>query len=1406
MDFDFDEECAPVGVFAHKRIDRAKNVLGEPLTGAVVEHHHLVNGWGGRHDGLAQWVVAVEHAGMIELLFEPDADELHPAEIHHEPVLIQAVGTKREAEAPVVAMHQRAMSGMPVLPVGEWDVVIDLGTGDHACRPAFGVRSLGGLTQSANFRTTRAMSKVGKQPWRFWMDTGGTFTDCLALAPDGSSRRLKVLSSGSARARVQRLAASGGIVLDGLPEVGDGFFEGYSIAKASGGDSGRIVRWRASESLATVEGANFLEGDLVDVTAGEEAPVLAMRVLANARLKEPLPAVELRLATTRGTNALLEGKGAKVALFVTEGFADLLRIGDQRRPDLFALEVRKPPPLHGAVVEVAERLAADGSVLRPLDLASLKKQAADVLRAGIDVAAVALLHSYRNDAHEKVVAGALREAGFRFVSASSDLAPLIKIVPRAETAVVDALLSPVMEGYLAGVGKAVEAVRFSVMTSAGGIVSRANYRPKDSLLSGPAGGVAGAAAVARRAGFEKIITFDMGGTSTDVSRIAGEFEYRYQHNVGPARVFAPALRVESVAAGGGSICRFDGAALVVGPESAGAAPGPACYGAGGPLTLTDVNLLLGRLDPALFGLPVFLEDAEARFAEVLAAIGETTGHAPPREEVLRGLLEIADERMADAIRRISVREGYDPSEYALLAFGGAGGLHACAVARRLGVSTVLFPSDSGLLSAFGLRAAVPERFRQRQVLRLWSEVAGEIPGILEELEREAREALVSDGLELERSVVRLAEIEMRFSGQEAGLALAAGPMATIEERFAEAYENRYGYVPSGRALEVVAVRVVASAVAEVSDREVFAGRDEMTGPPGDLPALRSFHRAKLGTSAVIPGNALVQDRFSTLYVAPGWNGIVGSAGSVKLAYETAALKRTGAVRSQVVDLELFTCRFLALVDEMGVLLQRCALSVNVKERFDFSCALLDDKGELVANAPHIPVHLGALGECVRRVRGILELAPGDVAISNHPGCGGSHLPDVTLIAPVFGDDGVLLGFVANRAHHAEMGGVRPGSMPADATCLAEEGVVIAPMLLARAGRTDWERVRQVLSGGSHPSRAVEENIADLHAQLASIRRGAAALQSLARVTGAERVGQFMELLKARSADALGEALAEFSESRYEAVDSLDDGSPIRVACWREGERLIFDFAGSAGVHPGNLNATPAIVRSAVIYVLRMLAGREMPLNEGLMRNVELRIPEGMLSPRFVDDPRRCPAVVGGNVETSQRVVDVLMQALGLAACSQGTMNNTIFGNARFSYYETIGGGSGAGPGFDGCDAVHCHMTNTAITDAEVMELRLPVRLERFSIRRGSGGTGRFRGGDGIERRIRFLEAASLSVLTQRRTSGPPGGSGGLRGSAGEQWIERREGRREAIAGIAGAELRAGDLLVMLTPGGGGWGG
>jgi 5-oxoprolinase (ATP-hydrolysing) len=1127
--------------------------------------------------------------------------------------------------------------------------------------------------------------------------------------------------------------------------------------------------------------------------------VLGARLLTGTPLDRPFPAMDFRLATTRGTNALLERKGAAVALFVTQGFADLPIIRDQRRADLFALKHERPAPSSPGSVEVAERLDASGEILTELSLdPDFDTQARGILESGITVAAVALLHSHRNPVHEIALRDHLLTLGFTHVSTSAELAPLVKILPRLETALANATLQPVMQVFVDHHRERFSCdSRLLMMTSAGGLEPMERFRPKDSLLSGPAGGVSGAAAIAEELGFSRVLTFDMGGTSTDVARYDSGFQYDFQHRVGDARVLAPALRIETVAAGGGSICCWENGGLRVGPESAGAAPGPACYGRGGPLTITDVNLLLGRIDPENFGIPLTASNLSAARDAALALQQEAgLGGDVPDATFLAGLLDLAVEQMADAIRTISVREGSDPADYALLAFGGAGPLHACAIAERLGMTTILVPGEAGVLSAYGLECAGIERFAERQIDRPVDDPA--LTDLFTSVENEALTSLIDAG---ESGAITRRLAELRLSGQDATLTLEVGLSGSLTEAFAARYRTIFGYEPpAGRTIEVVSYRAIAGTGRRIPRNET---RESFAPTTHDASFL---DRASLRPGATIAGPRVIQDPFSTLYLAPGWTARATENGSlVVTCYETKSESTTS--RPDSVVRELFRHRFDHLVREMGTMLQRSAISTNVKERADFSCALLDGEGELITSAPHIPVHLGALGLCVRKVRERIAMAPGDTILTNHPAAGGSHLPDVTLITPVFGPPGpdglgstLPVAYIANRAHHAEIGGITPGSMPPAATRLAEEGVVFTPRHLIRGGESCFDEVADVLTNAPFPTRRLSDNLADLNAQLAANRRGAAMLEVLLEEHGATAVKEQFAHLKDRSLEALREHLVRFGEREVTAEETLDDGTPIRVSIRCGDGMLAISFAGSGSVHSGNLNATPAILQSAVLYVLRLWTQSPVPLNEGLMRAVSIDLPEGFLNPPFDDDPMRCPAVVGGNVETSQRVVDTLLKALGVQACSQGTMNNFLFGDGSFGYYETICGGSGAGSGYDGTSGLHTHMTNTAITDPEILEQRYPVRLHRFSLRRGSGGRGRWQGGDGIVREIEFLKPLQVSLLTQHRVVAPYGCEGGEAGQCGRQTLNGVE-----LPGIAAFGANAGDRLVIETPGGGGWG-
>ena len=1273
------------------------------------------------------------------------------------------------------------------------------------------------------------MSTAHSHPWRIYVDTGGTFTDCVAWDPSGTLHRAKVLSSSALRGEVVGQPAPRQLQVrmgDALPPD---FCAGGTFRRL-GADAVPISVVASSPDgiLHFEEAVHATAGDPFEIRFDEEAPILAARLVTNTAAGRPLPPMTLRLATTRGTNALLERKGARTALFTTAGFGDLLRIGDQTRPDLFALHIEKPTPLHEEVVEVPERLAADGTVLQPLQEESVRKQARHLVTRGVRSAAIAFLHSYRNPDHEHRLAAILREVGFTHVACSADLAPLIRVLPRAQTAEVDAYLGPIIHDYLEKLGASVDPAAVHAMTSAGGLVRPANFHAKDSLLSGPAAGVVGAAAAGTQAGFRRLITFDMGGTSSDVARFDHDVAHVFEHRVGDAHLLAPAVEIETVAAGGGSICAFDGERLTVGPESAGADPGPACYGAGGPLTLTDVNLLLGRLEASRFGIPVDKTAAEARFQDLLAAM-QTAGAAPASpDEILQGLVEIADEHMADAIRAVSLRRGYAPSGYALLAFGGAGGQHGCGIAERLGIQCVIVPADTGLLSAVGLGQAPVERIAQRQILRPLHEVAGHLPELISSLEYEARSAVAAEGMagtEIRRHRVF---VFLRLLGQEAALELPWTPDTDLAAAFAQRYRETYGYFPGGRAVEVESIHVSARA-GDPSDRGVLSTR--VSGQPEPVPEpvmVRSslwrhgwaetpvYDREMVLPGTQIKGPALIYEAHSVTAVAPRWTLTVDGCGALilRVAEEPPMGRvenrspREGVPpkRPEAVELELFTARFRSLAAEMGEQLQRTAISTSVKERRDFSCALLDDTGHIIVNAPHIPVHLGAIGLCVREVVRHLALRPGDMVVTNHPAYGGSHLPDITVIAPFFvrGQDQPF-AFLVNRAHHAEIGGTRPGSMPPDARNLAEEGVVLPPLHVFRGHEPQWASLRAALEAPPFPSRNVDENLADVMAAVSANRQGEKLLRTMIQEQGLEPVRYYMQRLKGYAAGRMRAALSHTPDGRYEAREQLDDGSPIQVAVTIKGDHAAIDFTGSAPVHPGNLNATRAIVQSAVIYVLRLLVAEPLPLNEGLLDPVDLRIPTGMLNPDWPEDPAVAPAVVAGNTETSQRVIDTLLKAMDLAACSQGTMNNLLFGDKRFGYYETIGGGAGAGPGFAGADAVHTHMTNTRMTDPEILEHRYPVRLEAFAIRRGSGGSGTWKGGDGIRRELTFLAPVSLSIISQHRVERPYGLHGGEEGSPGQQVVIRSDGSREELGSTDGREMQPGDRIVIETPGGGGWG-
>lgn len=1261
------------------------------------------------------------------------------------------------------------------------------------------------------------MQKGDKASWKVWVDTGGTFTDCIATTPDGEQRSVKVLSSSSLRGRVSSAAkAENAYHIDQQWEAPDDFVKGFTFRLLDYADvsEARVITFDAGRSVLTLDRPlPEVEKPLsFEVQSEEEVPILAARLVTRTPADHSLPPINMRLGTTKATNALLEKKGAPTVLFVTKGYNDLLEIGNQQRPDLFALQVEKRKPLYDAVIEVPERLNADGEVLQGLEHLALEDRVDKLLEKGISSAAVALMHAYKNDEHERRLREWLLDKGFEHVSTSSDLSPFIKIISRAETSLVNAYLSPIVQQYLDEVQSAISDRQLFVMTSAGGLTAKDQFAPKDSLLSGPAGGVVGAAAAGKKAGFDRVISFDMGGTSTDVARYNDDFDYVFEHSIGEAHLVASALNIETVAAGGGSICYFDGYKLCVGPESAGAIPGPACYGAGGPLTITDINLLLGRLDPQNFHIPVDIEAAEKKLQLVIEEVQAEQSELVTTEEILSGFLRIANERMAETIRNVSVRKGYDSREYAMVAFGGAGGQHACAVARRLNMDRLVIPKKAGLLSASGIGHAAVEEFSETQILRPLEEVKDDLPALAGRMAEQAKQKLVGIGIPKEAITVRRSILSMRLKGQEASLEIEYRAGSSLQKQFKKAYEEQYGHWITGHTIEVVSLRVVAARLEnEVHDGEnvissespeplfyksIWFENGEVSTPVFDREALSPGHEMK--------GPALVLDPYSTVVIEPGWTAKINSREALVVKHEDQSAPREEE-SAEVVKLELFTNRFSSIATEMGEMLQRTAVSVNVKDRLDFSCALLNADGELIVNAPHIPVHLGALGLCVRKLKEQLHMEPGDVVVSNHPAFGGSHLPDVTVVTPIFSDGKELIGYAASRAHHAEIGGVTPGSMPPTATNLQQEGVVIPPMYAVKRGVEQWEQIREHLLSAKYPTRNADENIADLQAATAANNRGVKQVQNLCRKYGESEVKHYMDAIHGHAKSKMQQTISNIPSGRYESEEYLDDDTPLKVTIEVRDESMMLDFSGTGTVHPNNLNATPAIVQSVVMYVLRLLVDEPIPLNEGLLSPIEISLPTCLLNPDFNADPAECPAVVGGNIEVSQRLVDTLLKPFERVACSQGTMNNVLFGNEQFGYYETVGGGTGAGPGFDGADAVHHHMTNTRGTDPEIFEHRYPVRLDEYSIRKGSGGDGRYRGGNGIIRRMTFLEPVELTVLTQHRRYPPYGLDGGEPGQTGEQWVIRENGDREKLDAIDGRSLEKGDQFILKTPGGGGFG-
>ncbi|HBE52729.1 MAG TPA: 5-oxoprolinase [Cyanobacteria bacterium UBA11369] len=1286
---------------------------------------------------------------------------------------------------------------------------------------------------------------MNNNQWQFFIDRGGTFTDIVAKRPDGQLVIHKLLSENPSR---------------------------Y-----------------------------------------QDAAVQGIREILGIDVNAPIPSEQIevvKMGTTVATNALLERKGAPTVLLITKGFKDALRIGYQNRPDIFARHIILPEMLYERVIEVEERYSAQGEELIPVNIASFRPALQAAYDGGIRSCAIVLMHGYRYREHEQQVAAVAREIGFPQISVSHQVSPLMKLVSRGDTTVVDAYLSPILRQYVNQVATQLGANRDGVaqlrddscgvgidscgvgilpariiqetgetpipqndqnhpankpqahnyqlpitnyqfpklmfMQSNGGLTDAENFQGKDSILSGPAGGIVGAVQTSLIAGFDKIITFDMGGTSTDVAHYSGEYERTFETEVAGVRLRSPMMAIHTVAAGGGSILYFDGARYRVGPESAGANPGPACYRQGGPLTVTDCNVMVGKLQseffPSAFGenadLPLDARVVQEKFNALARQIGD--GRSP--EEVAAGFLAIAVDKMASAIKKISLQRGYDVSEYTLCCFGGAGGQHACLIADALGMKQVFVHPYAGVLSAYGMGLADVRVIRESTVeARLTVQLLPELEELLAHLAREAEEELkrhrraaasrrvdAKNAKEEEeekkslhpRSKSVLCRVHLRYEGTDSSLIVDLGDISEMRLRFESAHRLRYGFILPEKGLIVEAVSVEVIGKSDIPEEAIVERK--INESPAPVTTVRMFtgntwhetplfQRPDLQPGDSILGPAIIVESTGTNVIEPGWQAEVTfrnhlilnkvqESGSFNLKSEIQNLKSPDPVM-----LEIFNNLFRAIAEQMGITLQNTASSVNIKERLDFSCAIFDGFGQLVANAPHIPVHLGSMSESVKSLIDAQgnNIKPGDVYVLNNPYNGGTHLPDITVITPVFalGDSqSKILFYVASRGHHADIGGITPGSMPPNSSTVEQEGVLIDNFQLVEAGRFREKEILELLASGAYPARNPDRNMADLQAQVAANERGVQELHKMVAAYGLETVQAYMRFVQDNAEESVRRVIEVLKDGCFTC--ELDNGSKIEVtiAINKNNRSAKIDFTGTSEQVESNFNAPAAVCKAAVLYVFRTLVNDDIPLNAGCLKPLEIVIPQGcMLNPSYP------AAVVAGNVETSQAITDALYGALGAIAASQGTMNNFTFGNERYQYYETICGGSGAGADFDGTDAVHTHMTNSRLTDPEVLEWRFPVILESFAIRHNSGGKGLHCGGNGVVRRIRFLEKMTAGILSGRRIVPPFGLHGGEAGAVGKNYVQRRDGTVEEFGSTAVVEMHPGDTFAIATPGGGGYG-
>jgi 5-oxoprolinase (ATP-hydrolysing) len=1198
--------------------------------------------------------------------------------------------------------------------------------------------------------------------WQFWIDRGGTFTDIVARRPDGRLATHKLLSESPGQYRD-----------------------------------------------AAIAGIRHLMG----LAAGEAVPADAIEAV--------------KMGTTVATNALLERKGEPTALAITRGFGDALRIAYQNRPRLFARHIVLPELLYSHVVEIDERIGAHGELVRPLDVAAARAALAAVYKQGLRSLAIVFMHGYRHHQHEAQVAAIARAIGFTQISVSHRVSPLMKLVARGDTTVVDAYLSPILRRYVDQVACELPGVALQFMQSNGGLTDARSFQGKDSILSGPAGGIVGMVRASVQAGFDRVIGFDMGGTSTDVSHYCGEFERVFETQVAGVRMRAPMMSIHTVAAGGGSILHFDGSRYRVGPDSAGANPGPASYRRGGPLAVTDCNVMLGKIQPEhfprLFGATadeaLDFDAVRRRFGALAAEIGAATGRTPAPEQVAEGYIEIAVGNMANAIKQISVQRGHDVTEYTLTSFGGAGGQHACLVADALGMRRVFIHTLAGVLSAYGMGLADQSALREAAVeARLDEAARPELLRRLGELGGQARADLLAQGVAAAR-IGLIERVHLRYEGTDSALIVLFDSNAAMQAQFEAAYKKRFSFLMPARALivEAVSVEAIGKSDAPAEAPPSYASRPAALAPlklvsmycGGAWRDAGLFPRASLRPGDLVKGPAIVAEANATTVIEPGWRAEVTPHDHLVLTrVEALPTRRAIGTSADPVMLEIFNNLFMSIAEQMGLRLQNTAHSVNIKERLDFSCAIFDAQGNLIANAPHMPVHLGSMGESIKTVMrdNAGAMRPGDVYMLNDPYHGGTHLPDVTVISPVFDEAGAaILFYVGSRGHHADIGGTTPGSMPPDSRSIEEEGVLITNFKLVDGdghggGALRDAETRALLAGARHPARNIEQNLADLRAQVAANQKGVDELRKMVAHFGLDVVQAYMGHVQDNAEEAVRRVIGALRDGAYTV--ELDNGARIQVAIRVDaGNRSAeIDFTGTSNQQPNNFNAPAAVCMAAVLYVFRTLVDADIPLNAGCLKPLRVIIPAGsMLNPSY-------PAsVVSGNVETSTCITNALYGALGAMASSQGTMNNFTFGNARYQYYETVAGGSGAGPGFGGTDVVQTNMTNSRLTDPEILEFRFPVRLESFAIRAGSGGAGRWRGGNGAVRQLRFLEPMMAAILSNNRIVAPFGMAGGASGALGRNSVRRADGSVEPLAHIGKVQMRAGDVFVIETPGGGGYG-